>query len=468
MRSSVKTQANVIVDNSGNVISLPVVVTKEGVLKSYLEYLVIYRFRSQSWIDRSVFSVRLLIDYFEENEIAFKNPKDLFREFVNCLFTGTISRDIVDPLGLNWVPRKVEDANSIVGYLTHYADWLALANGDVENILNPYREASNYEQKLNWAAYHHRKNNQFLSHLCGRHNYERDNSIARAIQPHKKLVSSNVFCTVKAFPKNKITNLLYDGFVLPGRENERDFHKRLNLRDVLITMLMHFGGLRISEAIQLYSADIVRTEGDDSIEVVKVHHPVYGVSPEKENKIRKEFLWNKYGLKPRCEVSTKSRQFTGWKSPLLTNSKFNYFTVEFFPSAAGLLFFELWKLYVIYQRVPLSGTDRHPYAFINKNGDPYSIKAYSANRKRAVKKIGLSYSKEACTTPHADRHSYGQALAENGVPPLLIKTAMHHRSLESQSTYTHPSSDVLRERLKEAESRALNRSLFEKFNEAHK
>ncbi len=455
MLCSIKIQASIVVDNTGNALSLPVIVTREGVLKSYLNYLIVFRFRSQSWISRSVFSVRLLIDYVDVNKSVFSKPKDLFREFSNCLFTGTSDEDCYDPSGLFWRPRQVEDANSIIGYITHFTDWLAIENDDAGLQLNPYREASKFEQKLNWAAYLQRKNRSFLSHLWRNQDAKKSNSIVRVVQSKQRLSSLNAFSAVKAFPEGRINDLLYYGFTIPGKESYSVVHERLNLRNILITLLMHFGGLRISEVIQLYVEDIAHTSNATVKHVVKVHDPIYGSSPNNKNLTRREYLYQTFGIKPRCEYPSSSKQFAGWKAPLLTNSSSKFFTVEFFPTKAGDLFFEYWKLYLIHQRKSPESDAKHPYAFTSRTGSPYTIKAYSAARKRAVERIGLSYSKVDCTTAHADRHSYGQRLAENGVPPLVIKTAMHHRSLESQSTYTQPSEKELRQRLKEAEKRAL-------------
>ncbi|PWK51776.1 tyrosine-type recombinase/integrase [Pleionea mediterranea] len=109
----------------------------------------------------------------------------------------------------------------------------------------------------------------------------------------------------------------------------------------------------------------------------------------------------------------------------------------------------------MYQRFPIKKGLEHPYALTSREGTPYTIKSYSESRKRAVKRIGLEYSKEACTTSHADRHRYGQNLAESGVPSIIIKTAMHHASIESQQIYTQPTEKKVRRQLKNAEQTAL-------------
>jgi len=466
MLYSTKVQAEVIIDNTGNVFSLPVVVTDEGILKSYLEYLVTFRWRSQSWISRSVFAVQLLIEFVNANKYVYSNSRDLFREFSNCLYTGTIGKDARDPSDLFWTGRRHDDAKALIAFITHYTDWISELKSDLNLQVNPYRSASPLEQKLNWAAFHQKKNKCFLGYLWRNGNQRKEATQVRTVRGPLGPKISSVFNPVKAFPRGEIFNLINNGFVLPGRENEKELHRRLNLRDVLITMLMHFGGLRISEAIQLYIEDIAIINEKHIQRVVKVYHPALGTSPTSVTQTRRAFLDIEYGLKPRYEYPVSNRQFAGWKSPLLTNSKHNFFTVVFFPKKAEELFFELWKLYLKYQRIPARKENEHPYAFTGRTGAPQSIKAYGASRKRAVRRIGLNYSKEDCTTAHSDRHAYGRNLAECEVRPLIIKTALHHKSIDSQSVYTQPDDLELRRALENAETNALKITELEKISQS--
>ena len=106
MLNSVCIEANIKVDNTGTKISLPVIVTQDGLLKSYLDYLIVHRYKSRSWKDRSAFAVRLLIDYTNQNKDCFETPHQLFQEFSNSLYTGTIGEDGSDPSWLRWKPRE--------------------------------------------------------------------------------------------------------------------------------------------------------------------------------------------------------------------------------------------------------------------------------------------------------------------------------------------------------------------------
>ncbi len=452
MLSSTTLQANVIVDNTGITVQLLAIVTDEGVLHSYLKYLIFNRQKSESWKNRSVFSVRLLLDYMNENGGVFEKPRDMFREFSNSLYTGTIDAQGKDPTALRWKPRKQADANSIIGLITHYTDYLASINEDNNLQLNPFQDASPFEQRLNWAAYYQKKDKAFLSHLWKHSDAVIANSKIRSVSGAVRSNFSGAYDIAKAFPENRINDLIYQGFVLYGKDHCQLLHERLNLRDVLITMLMHYGGLRISEVFHLYVQDIAEFIEGNLHQIVKVYHPSEGTAPCDGRMGRREYLLRKFSLKPRNEYLISNKRFSGWKDPMLTNSSGLFFKVEFFPACSSSQFFLLWKLYLQYQRVAAKKGAEHPYAFTTREGSPYTIKGYSGAKKRAVERIGLIYSKEACTTPHAHRHRYGQNLVESGVPAIVIKTAMHHKSMESQQAYTQPSEKEVRRQLEKAEA----------------
>ena len=457
MFASTVSYSNVSVDNTGISVQVPVIITRDGILKSYLDYCLLFRTKSQKWKARSVFSIRLLLDYMEVNKGVFEKPREMFREFSNSLFTGTVGDNNNDPSGLYWKPRKEEDASFLINLITHYTDWLAAVNEDNDLQLNPFREASAFEQRLNWAAYCQKKDRVFLSHLWSRTDAQRINSQVRSSARFVRNSSSTgIFDNAKAFPEGRINDLIHTGFVLPGKDHKTKSHERLNLRDVLITMLMHFGGLRVSEVFHIFVEDIAVVEHSELDYVVKIYHPSDGLAPTSETETRKEYLSKNYYLKPRSEYPLDKKLHAGWKNPLLTYNSGKFFTVFFFPQSAGDYFYALWKLYVIHQRVTPKKGEEHPFAFTTRTGSPHTILSYGSSRQRAVERIGLTYSKAACTTPHADRHRYGQSLAEAGVDPMTIKTAMHHKSMESQKIYTQPTEKEMRKRLESAEKHMTN------------
>lgn len=439
MLNSICVEANVKVDNTGVEVSLPVIVTHDGLLRSYLDYLLVNRNKSRSWKDRSAFAVRLLLDYTKQNEDCFDHPQRLFLEFANCLYTGTIGEDGSDPSWLRWKPRSDNDAAFLINLITHYTDWLAKQHEEKNLQINPKVKPTRYEEWMGLAAHYQKKRRAFLSHLWGS---KPDPNHFRNVMPRKSSHSKRTG-SKKSFPEGRVDELLWDGFVRYGFEASEKIHERLDLKNVLITMLMHYGGLRLSECFHLWVEDIVPWE--DGTALVKVFHPDKG-KPSWNGPSRREELLQRFGLKPRFEYSKSHTLHAGWKTPKEDNEDRHFLQVWWFPYSAGEIFNDLWRMYLTYQRYSDDG--RHPYAFTTRTGAPHSIKGYNQSLKRAVERIGLPFSKESSTTAHAHRHSYGQALADAKSSSLIIKNALHHKSIESQQVYTELTDKQMRAHLK--------------------
>ena len=437
--NSVCVEANIRMDNTGLQVSLPVIVTHDGLLRSYLDYLIVHRNKSRSWKDRSAFAVRLLIDYTKQNEGCFDKPYELFREFSNSLYTGTIGEDGNDPSWLRWKPRSDNDAAFLIKLITSYTDWLARQHEEKKFQINPKVKPTRYEEWMGLAAHYQKKRRAFLSHLWANNP---DPSYSRYVMP-RKVSGSKGTESKKSFPEGRIDDLLWDGFVRYGFETSDRIHERLDLKNVLITMLMHYGGLRLSECFHLWVEDIIPWE--DGTALVKVFHPDKGKVGQ-NSPSRREELRQRFGLKPRFEYPKSHTLHAGWKDPKEDNENRHFLQVWWFPQSAGETFNELWRLYLTYQRY--SDDDNHPFAFTTRTGAPHSIKGYNQSLKRAVERIGLPFSKEAGTTAHAHRHSYGQALSDAKSSSLIIKNALHHKSIESQQVYTELSEKQMRAHLK--------------------
>jgi integrase len=463
MRASTFINSKISIDNTGVVIDLPVIITVDGILKSYLDYLIVFRNKSESWRSKSVLAVRLLLDYISVNEVAFDRPQRMFSAFSECLFTGTIGQDRYDPSGLYWMPRKQENARFLISLITQYTDWLAIQNEDMGLQLNPYRESTNYEDRLNHAAYWQRKKRAFLSHLWATipENIGFVRNVNNTNQQSRKSTS---IAPAKKFPSGRLDDLLWNGFVKKGFSSESNLVERLNLRDVLITMLMHYGGLRLSEVFHIWVDDIscVYHEGK-RLCVVKIYHPSEGKIPgEKLN--RRAYLLEKCGMLPRNKYKKTHKLHAGWKGVKFDNDVEKFISIFWFPAEAGEDFYALWLMYVKSQRAPPPKENPHPFAFTSRTGSPYTVGAYNSSLKHAVVRIGLEFSKRAGTTAHGGRHSFGSSLKDAGVPPLYIRNALHHISLESQQVYTQPSEDEIREKLAGAQVKMITDNKKEKYN----
>lgn len=425
----------VIVDASSQQSILPIIVTDQGILDQFVLYIHLYRRKSRSWQDAATFSMRLLLEFAAVNHRYYENPKNLFKAFADALFIGTI-RGNFDPSELWWYPRSRDESNSIISHVTQFTDWLSIINEERKLQLNPWREATQHEQRLNWAAYEHRRHNAFLSHLW-RKNKSADKSRGVRVQP----LASDRSTPPKAFPDSKFEALVSDGF------RTRNYHARYptNLRNVLITHLMHFGGLRLSEALSLWSGDVEIEEGEV---IVRVYHPEYGMAPDGSR--RSTNLEKNYGLQTRNSlVKAADTLFLGWKNGLITDTKRICFEVFFFPYETAIEFAEMWRDYHLTRRAKPLPNENHPYAFTNRNGQPYSHRMFRKAHRLAVERVGLIYDKIHGTTPHGHRHAYGQRLASAGATPLQIKTALHHASIASSEVYTQPTPMDVRNGLRE-------------------
>lgn len=429
-----------VADATGAQSVLPVIVTEHGVLDQFARYMHLNRLKSRSWQESATFAVQLLLEYMEANQGFYDTPRALFMAFSNALYSGTVSNSC-DPSGLWWQPRQPDDAGKLIGHVTRFTDWLAVVNEDAKLQLNPWRQATRHEERLNWAAYSQRRDKAFLSHLW---RSKPQTTQSRAVRLRTLSVERQT--PVKAFPEEKFDLLVSEGF----RRRARDSLGPTDLRNVLITCLMHYGGLRLSEALSLWSDD-VSVEADEVI--VRVYHPEYGLAPDSKTN-RAAHLQSQYGLQPRNRlVKAIDPLFLGWKNGLITDPHRRCFEVFFYPPETGHAFAVLWRDYHLKQRVkPQAGQD-HPYAFTNKDGQPYSHRMFRKAHRLGIERIWLVYEKIHGTTPHGHRHAYGQRLARDGAEPLLIKNAMHHASITSSQTYTQPTTTQMRQSLCELDAR---------------
>lgn len=448
MPSVVKVKVRYRSDQTGQELLLPSVLTENGLLISHLRYLSSRSNMSASWRERAVFSVMLLIKFINSNAGCYSKTTDLLRAFARALVEGTINpSSLSDPSQLFWVPRKLDDAKALLSLITNYTDWLFTQSGHDGQRINPFRKATSAEQRLNWCAYFHKKNKVFLNHLSGNEEDRRKLDFVREVRvPNIHLFERAV---VKRFPESEIRLLLDRGFLRPGARCYMHEPERVDYKNQALTLLLHYGGLRKSEALQLYLSDISidckRVEA-----IVRVYHPSIGESPDTRYRTRKEFLSKYYQLKPRNEYFKSERLHLGWKAPLLSDRR-GFFLVQFFPSSKAAEFLLVWANYLKYQRVEPADGFGHPYAFTNSKGHPETVKNYQRLHKAAVERIGLEHRKCFGTTEHGHRHSYGYRLAEHGFTQVQIQKAMHHKSPESCLVYIQPSDDELREIMKGTE-----------------
>lgn len=389
--SHVVVTARVYTDSSGAFAEIPALLTSSGPLTPLLDYcLHRHHDRSLSWMRKLIHAVGLLLDYIEVNP-SEKEPWRLFRNFAHRLHTGTFDiQSGLDPSSLCWAPRSWHSAAYTIILLSEFFDWLGETNPEASNI-NPKYAGSAHERRLDEAAYLYRRNNAFLGHTwaenpgpihVGRLIRNKQSPRVRKSEPPE-------------FPDDRFEELLFKGFRVGGK---------LDYRGMLITLLMHGAGFRVSEPFHLYVSDVYPDPENPPSALVLIHHPWDGIAPtdwrnasgKTRQGNRAAYLGSKWAMTPRTIMM--GREHAGWKNPLLDDKY--YMRAWWFDPVYGEWFHQLWQCYI--REVALVHRN-HPFAFINLNrepvGDMYCVDAFTKAHEAAVRRIGLGYGKQYGTTP---------------------------------------------------------------------
>lgn len=411
---------------------LPAIFTSTGVLISHLRFLYSKRNKSQSWQERNTFAIEQLLKFINSQSFTATTATEVLNTFVDALSFGTVNQDQIDKTELFWKPRRTEDINVLLGHINQYCDYLDQLYGFELPKLNPMRRATKAEERLRWCAYYKRTRNCFLNHLSNPkdQNFSYSREVTTQSNPMISMESVN------RFPASYFDSFIKEGFV-----KRCNGELQLDHASVLIVMLMHYGGLRLSECFHIYVHDIsIDTKTGHSL--INVFHPSDGKSPDPLFSTRKEYLNARYRLRPRNDYPRSHRLYSGWKNPLLTSKGLN-FEVIFCPPEKA------YDFSLLLQRYLTTRVDgEHPFLFSLTNGSAESKKNFIQKYGRAVKRIGLSSSKLSGTSPQAHRHSYGYRLAQLGLTQFEIQKAMHHKSPESCLVYIKPSDSEVRDKLR--------------------
>ena len=162
----IKIKARYQNDQTGRTIKLPALWTESGVLVSHLRYLADNSKKSSSWKEKSTQAVKLLIEYINANVGLFKKTTKLLASFARALEEGTVDpRTLKDPSQLFWLPKSSEHCSDLLFLITDYTDWLSRQSDFKIKLANPFRQATSTEQRMNWCAFHNKRNRVFLNHL---------------------------------------------------------------------------------------------------------------------------------------------------------------------------------------------------------------------------------------------------------------------------------------------------------------
>lgn len=448
-------------DNSARYIELPSLLIEQNGEKNIFEPLLKYQItnnhKSKTWHDKLLQAVGLLFDYMNANINNYTSAKEFFELFAEAIYSGTINEEGNDTSGLYWLPKKSKTANNLLSQLSDFSDWLHLNYGTQQ--LNPWRDATRYEERLKWMASINKSERSFLGHLHDIHDISETAKTVRNVINRRNPYSSRN--GTKSFPEEWMGKLLTEGFKKKNKSNELDIIDGYNWRDIAITILMHYGGLRHSEPFHLWMQDVISDPNDPDMAIVRIYHPSEGKAPHdfkhpttgKYVTDRASYLKLKYGLLPRNQYSSSNKRFVGWKHPRLDDENDMYMHVFWVPQEAGHYFMYAWKMY-LKQRIRYGVKDTHPFAFVSFDprylGEMMPARTQTEAHDKACESIGLEVSKFNGTTNHGHRHAYGQRLKNAKMTPEIIQVAMHHKSEESQNVYTEPTISQVTNCLNEA------------------
>ncbi len=443
----VRVTAKVITDNTGIKVTIPVILIEQDgrldALAPLVDYLIANSHaKSVSWMTKLCQVVGMLLDYTATNHAHFDKPRGLFETFAQRVYAGTIGEDGKDPSGLYWLPIRTKTAKQLLNALSEFSDWMHAEYGATP--LNPWREATGYEQRLNWAAFINKTHRSFLGHLDSF--LEASEAAKQARNTRQRRTPTGDPGETKAFPDDRFRDLLLEGFTVPGRQDSCDIVERYDWRGICITILMHWGGLRVSEPFHLWVGDVMNNPHKPDEAIVRVYHPIDGAAPKDVRgpdgrffADREAYLQARHpGYRPRHK-ETGNRK-AGWKNPKLDDSTQNFMHVHWLPAGiGGRLFLQAWKLYMYQRARARIDAKRHPFLFVSfrgaQHGEPYTIDAYRDAHKRAVRRIGLVPAKLNGTTEHGHRHAYGQRNRRGKTGDIVTQKGLHHKSIESQEVY---------------------------------
>jgi integrase len=349
----------------------------------------------------------------------------------------------VDESRLWWRPATDDTVTLTARRIELFSEWLSSIGED--RAINPKDRAATFCERLTQArAFAKKRSASSLAHTMSAARASEGFGTARAVSaPVRK--------------QDRIDDLLWKGFEINRFKQDRRAWRRLNLRDILITLLCLYGGVRQSEAMHLWVDDVFEHPDDPASCIVLIHAPESGVceytdplTKAKARTTRIDYLHRYCGQKLPLTMETGRRK-AGWKGGLLTKRDRNAIQVFWIDPVAGKLFRRLWQLYIACIRPTLPQT---PWAFLTKHGQPMGTAAYAASFKAAVAKIGMPPGKWSGATPHGLRHRYGQWLNDLEISEKAGQLCLHHSSIKSQQVYRQPSIEKVADEIKKASEAA--------------
>jgi len=384
-------------------------------------------------LDTKRSALRALGLYFEFNSSTSVIIDDLIilyatsQSFYDALIRGTINDDSMDIL---WEARSILLANKIINYVEEY---LVYSLEELEH-LNIHGSNASAKQ-----CYNRLKEYRVLGHLeCQKRNLDKLRGQAKYQGESLKLVKreqeQSQKSQIKRFPPNKAIEMITKGCVV-SHNPSIPFVDRFNVRNSLVFSMYLYGCARGSEPFHLYCEDIEISKNLDQLNVQLAHPRKAPIIFNGVEMTRAEYLAKAYKLKSRNELG--GTFWAGWKELEELDSRTKSTSLIWIaPKEIKQFIIALHKLYIpIRAKRMKSSPFQHPYYFVAEDGSPLKDGAVAKMWKQTCKRIGLTGLAVDGQNRHGARHNIAMLLGELGIPSVVIKTVLHHKSILSQVQY---------------------------------
>ncbi|MEQ8322015.1 MAG: tyrosine-type recombinase/integrase [Rhodospirillales bacterium] len=432
-------------------------ILKEGVEFAWRE---VGRVSSQT-LRKEMTSIRNLLSfmgaYFRLYASADENIEDFILHLISTRITGTLDNENRCRYEhLYWESVSPQTARMDLVYILKFIDFCARRNNrrdggersDEMGVSEQIRILVRDSPFKKLRTVKEEKGRDFLAHLRGSREYWKN------LRGEEKTKLPEIASRAMKKPKTfKGTPSEEDVFQVIGATKNPVYKG--------IFLLAAFGGLRVSEILNIWICDVLpsefqtkffseaQSEPNGDLLVLRCHpiHSKYCGPINDSSQTREAYLRTRYDLKPRPLLASQDRLFAGWKGTIVSGEKSTH-PVFWTNSHAARAFEECFQQILKFNRT-LGSENHHPYLFINVGdrsgnflGEPTTISAVQEAFKDAVDRSGLS-NRGGQLSVHNFRHFYKRYSAKQlQVKPHHIQIMLGHESVHSQDDYGHQFSEV--------------------------